>query len=109
MNARTGMIGYPRATNQGILVTCLLNPAIKVAGLIRINNKDINQTNAPGGSTAIFGFPTPKSKDFIAFATADGIYRVIVREHEGDSRGEPWYTNLTCLAVDATTAKIVAG
>jgi hypothetical protein len=110
MNSHTGMIGYPRSTNEGIEVTCLLNPALKVAGLIRINNKDISQTTVPDGGTFVTGFPRPKSQDAFATVTQDGIYRVILREHSGDTRGENWETNLVCLAVDATTSKtILAG
>ena len=31
-----------------------------------------------------------------------GYYYVMVANHSGDTRGQPWYTDLTCLAVDAT-------
>jgi hypothetical protein len=30
----------------------------------------------------------------------DGYYKIIVLEHEGDTRGNPWYSNIVCLAVD---------
>lgn len=32
--------------------------------------------------------------------TDDGYYKIIVLEHEGDTRGNPWYSNIVCLAVD---------
>ena len=34
----------------------------------------------------------------------DGFYKVLVHEIEGDTRGEPWYSTLTCLAVDKSAA-----
>jgi len=33
---------------------------------------------------------------------SDGLYYVMRAEHTGDTRGTNWYTDLTCLAVDAT-------
>ena len=39
--------------------------------------------------------------------SADGFYRVFVAEHEGDTRGQAWYTNLILLAVNPTTRKVV--
>lgn len=108
INSGSGMIGQPEVTNNGILVTTLINPAIKQRSLIQINNADINQFFAPeGGPAAGVQFPgyTPQ---FYARVTEDGIYVVLVREHIGDTRGNPWYSMLTCLAVDSTTAPGVA-
>ena len=34
--------------------------------------------------------------------TNDGFYRVLVVTHIGDVRGNPWYTKMTCLALDAS-------
>ena len=33
---------------------------------------------------------------------ADGNYIALVIDHEGDTRGQPWYSHLTCLASDPT-------
>jgi hypothetical protein len=32
----------------------------------------------------------------------DGLYYVMRVDHHGDTRGNEYYTDLTCLAVDAT-------
>lgn len=37
---------------------------------------------------------------------ADGLYYVMVANHQGETRGDPWRTDLTCLAVDATNLTI---
>ena len=35
-----------------------------------------------------------------------GLYYVMVANHTGDTRGQNWYTDMTCLAVDATLTNI---
>jgi hypothetical protein len=108
LSASTGMIGWPEQTQAGINVTTLLNPAIHVQNLVQIDNADINQTRAPSdgfnssdGPFVVTGFPNPRTQSLYQPVTDDGIYKVIVVEHEGDTRGNPWYTNMVCLAVDA--------
>ena len=32
---------------------------------------------------------------------------MMVAEHHGDTRGQDWYTDMTCLAVDATLILVV--
>jgi hypothetical protein len=108
LNATSGLVVWPEATDSGIYVTCLLNPAIKLQGLIQINNKDINQTiinrNLSQQQTQQVGpantFPGFSDLRFYASTTLDGFYRVLVVEYEGDSRANPWYCHLTCLAAD---------
>jgi hypothetical protein len=50
------------------------------------------------------GFPAPGVVTMYQPVTDDGFYKVIVVEHEGDTRGNPWYANMVCLAVDATAS-----
>ncbi|AWJ93326.1 hypothetical protein Sp245p_26250 (plasmid) [Azospirillum baldaniorum] len=98
LTAATGLIGYPQQTPGGIEVTALLNPKIQIGGLVRIDNKSINQglstapAISPGRLESIPGF-NAKIAD-------DGFYKVLVHEFVGDSRGVPWYSTMTCLAVD---------
>jgi hypothetical protein len=37
-----------------------------------------------------------------AVTTAAGFYRVLVNEMIGDTRGQEWYCDLICLAVDVS-------
>jgi hypothetical protein len=104
LSASTGMIGWPEQTQEGINVTSLLNPAIHVQNLVQIDNADINKTQAPGGGFTVKDFPAPGVVTIYQPVTNDGFYKVLVVEHEGDSRGNPWYTNMVCLAVDGTAA-----
>lgn len=99
INALTGMIGSPEATEAGIEVTTLLNPLIKLGTRVQLNNSDINQTTVKSQ-----GFPQYSSLSFFANVTDDGFYRVLVAENRGDNRGEDWFTTLTCLAVDPSSS-----
>lgn len=100
INSETGMIGVPQQTNAGIEVGCLLNPNIKVGTRIQLNNADIASTkvNQQGA------FPTYGSINLVASKSADGVYRVLVKEHFGDNRGNEFRTQLTCLSVDSSAS-----
>ena len=112
LNSQTGMVGIPEATNEGIEVAALLNPNIKIGTRVQINNAAINQAsgNAQAGNNAVnatqinsyFGFPGYTNILYIADVSNDGFYRVLVVSHSGDSRGNEWYTKMTCLALDAS-------
>lgn len=104
LNSQTGLIGWPEQTESGIYARCLLNPNIKIQGQVQVNNASINQNLTPPGQSPFVNFPS--LTDFRAFATvaADGLYRVLVVEHEGDTRGNPWYTNLILLQSDQSTS-----
>ncbi len=99
LTSKTGMIGTPQQTNEGVNVKCLLNPMIQIGGRIEIDNKSIERfkinLTVPNSAANI---PAP--------LTADGVYYVLVAEHEGDTRGVAWYTSLICLNVDVTTNPI---
>lgn len=101
INAQTGMVGVPEATPQGIEVKCLLNPLIKAGTRIQINNKDLVTTaNQYQGA----GFPAYSDFQFFANTNDDGVYMVMVVEHEGDNRGQgaDWLTKIIALSVDSS-------
>jgi hypothetical protein len=96
----TGLIGVPEQTQAGLNVRVLLNPNMKVGQTIKLDSTAINQLR--------FGLDIASQKTNGPLATsagkvnADGLYYVMVANHVGDSRGTEWYTDMTCLAVDAT-------
>jgi len=109
LSARTGLIGLPEQTNEGVRAKCLLNPLLQPGALVRIDNASINQTvNADQAVDVKIPYNQWTGAQFLADTTADGLYRVLIAEHEGDSRGQPWYTNLTALAINSATQKVVA-
>lgn len=103
LNAQTGMIGVPEATEQGIQFTSLLNPQIRLGRRVQIANKDLKSAI---NTTTIReqGFPRFSDINFAATVTNDGVYRTLLAEHFGDTRGNEWFTRGTCLAIDASAA-----
>lgn len=97
INAQTGMIGVPEQTQEGVFVRCYLNPLIRIGGLIQLNSADVAQSARNG----LVAFANRSEQQFNAtVAPGAAFYRVMVAEHVGDTRGEPWFTELTCLLVD---------
>lgn len=109
LNSATGLIGFPEQTPGGINVTALLNPKIKIGTLVQIAAEDINQdfvfTSGPAllpGAARL----EDRATGFIAKISGAGFYKVFVSEFEGDTRGEPWYSKLVCLAIDISTQNL---
>lgn len=95
LTAKTGMIGMPEQTEDGIHVTCLLNPLLSIGRRIQIDNKSVIPAQIATQFTSF---------NRLARIAEDGMYRAMVIEHEGDTRGTGWYSKLTCLSVDTTLA-----
>ncbi len=96
LTSKTGMIGTPQQTIEGVMCKCLLNPKLKCHGRVKIDNASVEQFklnfSVPGSPA---NTPVP--------LTADGVYYILVAEHVGDSRGTEWYTNLTNLNIDVSS------
>jgi len=96
---QTGMVGLPEQTQNGIKIKTLLNPNIKVGQAVKIDNASIQKyrynmainQQAQNETDALYN----KTND-------DGLYYVMIADHSGDTRGNDWYTDLTCLAIDAS-------
>jgi len=99
LDPRTGLLDFPEATIDGLQARCLLNPKIKVGRRVQINQELITTSQV---QEQAFPNVTPIADRNFANTTPSGIYRVIVIEHEGDTRGEEWSSNLVCLQLDAT-------
>jgi hypothetical protein len=55
------------------------------------------------------GLDRPSQVNNVAIAMQNkinqqGLYYVMRADHTGDTRGQNWYSDLTCLSVDATVA-----
>lgn len=97
INVATGLIGIPEQTSGGIEVTCLLNSRIRVSGLVTLNNEEIRQLIQK--TDAAIGFNSYQLVEN-APLSKDGNYMAFAINHEGDTRGQVWYSHLTCLALD---------
>lgn len=110
LDSHTGMIGTPEATDNGVFVRCLLNPAIEIGGLIRIDNASINKLIAAAGQDANrpLAWDQWAQPQMLPSEANDGLYRVYVIEHSGDMRGQDWYSEITCLAANESSPPSVA-
>lgn len=95
LTSKTGLVGTPEQTNDGIKARCLLNPLLKVGVRVKIDEKDVAEAKLPDTSK-------DNQANKPAAIASDGQYRLLVVEHTGDSRGNDWYSDLICLDVDAT-------
>lgn len=110
LNANTGLIGMPQQTmGAGVNVRCLINPNIRINGLIQLDQASvyratlgdaevaqspgrINETEENGNRTL-----TGTTSQAASIAT-DGVYIVKSIDYTGDTRGQAWYMDLMCLA-----------
>ncbi|TDT01690.1 hypothetical protein [Erwinia rhapontici] len=110
LNADTGLIGMPQQTmGGGVNIRCLINPNIKINGLIQIDQASVYRvalgdsevSSAPGrtseqdnnGNLTVTG-----SLQNPASIAADGVYIVKAIDYTGETRGQPWYQDMMCLA-----------
>lgn len=112
LNSDTGLVGMPQQTmGAGVNVRCLINPNIKINGLVQIDQASVyrialgnnevastagrvSEQNVNGNLTAA-GNGTLQNPASIA---ADGVYIVKAIDYTGETRGKPWYMDLMCLA-----------
>lgn len=106
LTSATGLIGRPEQTEEGLKLRCLLNPRIQPGALIKVDNNSINTTTSAATNPAGLAYNQWAKPQFFADITADGLYRVIVAEHRGDTRGNDFYTDVVALALDPSTNKV---
>lgn len=100
VSIETGLIGVPEQIEEGLAVQVLLNPALKVGQCFKLDNRSVVSRLRVGTES----IPTQNlggELDQIKLS-ADGLYYVMNASHHGDTRGDPWYTDLICLSVDAS-------
>ena len=103
LNSLTGLIGIPEQTDAGIKIRCLIDPKIQVGGLIELNNKEITQVQIENEVLNLFA----GQGILYAVTQADGLYMAFSIDYIGDSRGNEWYMDIICLAVNRDTKKVV--
>ena len=91
LSPSSGLIGTPEMSEDGIRAKCLLNPMLKLNGLVHIDNSHVEM-----------------SYDFLLAASVSGgglstgIYKIIKFTHTGDTRGNDWYTDFVGIAQPGT-------
>jgi hypothetical protein len=100
LNSSTGLIGMPVETPEGIKIRALINPQINFNTRLKVDQNSINRASpvwgAGGGS--LISLPDWQARTS-SLATADGIYKIVYYDIEGDTRGIPWYIDMTCVGL----------
>ncbi|EME9711225.1 hypothetical protein [Klebsiella pneumoniae] len=117
LNSETGMIGMPQQTiGSGVNVRCLINPNIRVNGLIELDQESVYRTALGNNDIAMTrGRITDQNNNgniTVEGTTAqpasiatDGVYKVIGIMYTGDTRGQAWYMDMMCEARGAVDIK----
>jgi hypothetical protein len=114
LNSQSGLLGMPqRTTNAGVNAKCLINPNIRVNGLVHLDQSSLYlqklseaQISAAGDSPGHIqsidkennGNRTLNISTPPASVDPDGIYEVCGITTKGDTRGGDWYMELMCQA-----------
>lgn len=99
LSSKTGLIGRPQLTLQGITGRCLINPNIKVGVCVKIAQESIDD----------YLVPTQYAKSIPPVPEYDlnGLYWILQTNYELDNRGLEWYINFTAVA--SNTSRSVVG
>lgn len=101
----TGLIGYPEQTEQGIKIRSLLNPNLVPGGLVSIQNSAVLQNTV---NTTVSGSSSNSAPNIQTPISGNGQYKIIFVEHYGDTRGNDWYSDLTCVAYGVTAPSSIS-
>lgn len=97
MTPETGLIGMPQLTTEGLRVTCLLNPRLKWGGQVQV---DMSRIQTQGFDVGYAGqYVDQPYKDIKSAQGINGFYNIVSVNHDGDTRGDNWYTELVCVGV----------
>lgn len=100
INSKSGMVGYPIQTQNGVTVRTLLNPYIKVCQLVHLDSSAVQEYEY----SLDLEQQAQNHLARLQNTLGDGYYYVMVSTHWGDTRGNDWYTEATCLSADAIVA-----
>ena len=111
LNPQSGLIGIPRQTIDGVEATCLLNPQIRANSYVQIATNLITaaQVDPVGTGTNGGNLTRTGSNQSVAGLSPTGTYRVVFVDHTGDTRGDPWYSTVSCFADDGGAKMSQAG
>jgi hypothetical protein len=93
LNTNTGLVGMPTQTVGGIMARILINPSVKINTSVQIAQSLVQGAQLPLGPD---GNIAPNLTPNVA---ADGFYKVLGIDFDGDTRGNPWYMDLACISV----------
>lgn len=111
LNSQTGLIGMPQQTmGGGVNVRCLINPNIRVHGLIELDQTSVYRASLSSNDIQMSGGRITEINDNgnlvvtgvasipPASIATDGVYIVQSISYTGDTRGQAWYMDMMCVA-----------
>lgn len=122
----TGLVGLPEVTPQGIQAKCLINPKLVLGGIVQIDSNllsavaftpgsatqtDANGNVIPNNSAAgkTYNNNLWRQQMETAYTSPIGQYKIMLMTYTGDTRGNPWYCDLTCVAMDSNGKAMIGG
>jgi hypothetical protein len=117
LSPQSGLVNIPELTPSGIQVRCLINPKIQLGGLIKLDKQLISGVAFVPGSGQEFSANVPSVPQEALGPGAGlpglpalpqpavGTYKILMMEVSGDTRGQPWYMDLTCIGMDDSTGQ----
>jgi len=106
LNSDTGLIGRPIQTMNGIIARCLLNPNLRPGGKVKIDQASVTEMMGNlvwGGENGSQASADPQTDaQFRPSISADGLYKILQVGWVGDTRGQPWYTDMTLAPINGT-------
>lgn len=103
LNRKSGMVGMPQLTMEGLEVTCLINPKLKRGQRVQVDMTNM-QTEAYDIAYEPQGVDQPHKNPNLATNTG-GIFIIQSIDSILDNRGNDWYSKLICTALGATVPK----
>lgn len=110
LSPTTGLVGIPELTPQGVQARCLLNPQLTIGGQVTIDKNLISGIPyiPGGGGQEMTGWTSGESQARIGapvtvpeITSPTGNYKIAMMEVVGDTRGQPWYCDMICLAMQS--------
>lgn len=90
IDGNSGLIGSPEQSKEGIKFKCLLNPTLKINGIVKLRPETISVS------------AKEKMKNLVS---VDGYYKMVDIEHVGDTRGNDWYCNVISRPINPAKKK----
>lgn len=100
LNERTGLIGTPEMSLDGLKVTSLLRPEIRLDTTLQIENNSIFYDESYGTRKEGAEKKKKSGQKQGDVLDVDGVYKVISLTHKGDTFGKNWYTEMNCVAAN---------
>lgn len=106
LNPESGLLDRPEVNVAGVKARALLNPDLEFGRVVQIDNSLVQSADysTEQKSSSISQNQVAQGKKLDSM----GLYIVMSREHEGDTRGDEWYTNIVAVGYnpeDKTTSQ----